>query len=402
MYKKNMNKKLEILEKDKSVIFLSPFTEDETNLTRTGVIKENSFFHSILLSYSKEYLELNDDDKNNFIKKLKDSLFSKKNLINNNYSDYKSNLLNIFDLVYNYISDANIENSELVKIIISKISINKVYNLFIDIIPYKELKYILDNNTDTDISLLKKNLTDNIKKYLKTLDILKYVDDKKYKFIKDNILIIIDTILDETENDMYKYYLNNISTIDEFVINLTSNRLKINIYIFNSKNRIPSIYKKFNYKKSIIILQIGNNYEGIGMIKNNRIKRIFDSNDILIQKINMFLFEPDKIEDEFPELITYLSYEDNIDETWDTIVRANDNIKDNVDETEDNVDETEDNVDETQDNVDETEDNVDETQDNISEINKKIIVDKQPTRKENRSKIIRVIDTDESSSDECD
>ena len=128
-----MNKKLEILEKDKSVIFLSPFTEDETNLTRTGVIKENSFFHSILLSYSKEYLELNDDDKNNFIKKLKDSLFSKKNLINNNYSDYKSNLLNIFDLVYNYISDANIENSELVKIIISKISINKVYNLFIDI-----------------------------------------------------------------------------------------------------------------------------------------------------------------------------------------------------------------------------------------------------------------------------
>ena len=38
----------------------------------------------------------------------------------------------------------------------------------------------------------------------------------------------------------------------------------------------------------------------------NKIKRDFDGDDLLIQKINMFLLNPEKIKNIYPELIQYL------------------------------------------------------------------------------------------------
>ena len=266
-----MNKELQILNPDKTVIFLSPFADEDTDLTRTGVIKEDSFFHSILLSYSKEYLEI--DDKNDYINKLKDSLFSKKNLINNNYENFKNNLIDIVETTYNYISNNKNDISPLSQKIVNKISKNKIYDLFVELLPLNSLKTILDKDNDENIISFKTDINENIKNHLKSIDILKQVDDKKYKFIKDNILVIINIIIDEVENNIYKYCLDNISTIDSSIVNLVSNRLKINIYIFNSKNRLPILYKNFNYKKSIIILQNKNHYESLGLLINNKVKR---------------------------------------------------------------------------------------------------------------------------------
>ena len=63
----------------------------------------------------------------------------------------------------------------------------------------------------------------------------------------------------------------------------------------------------FKNDKSVIIVKINDNFEIIGRLyKQNKIKRDFENDDLLIKKINMFLFNPEKVKDIYPELIKYL------------------------------------------------------------------------------------------------
>ena len=52
-YKMSSNKKIQIIEPGKTVIFISPLSGYDNYLVRTGVLNENnnSFLHSILNAY---------------------------------------------------------------------------------------------------------------------------------------------------------------------------------------------------------------------------------------------------------------------------------------------------------------------------------------------------------------
>jgi len=298
-----MDKKLIMsLYKNKTIVFPSPFEDGEISLVRTGVINDdnNSFFHSILTSYSDEYYNMDDKERINFLVKLKESIFTRKNfeLNKTNYKLVKNKIYNVFSSIYSFISlkkDFELE-TKLNKKIITKIKNNKLYDLFEELLPFDKIKDILKKD-ESNLKIYIKNIKVEIEHYLNTFNILSHVESKKSEFIKQNILNIVSTIMDEVLNFYYCSYFKNISNnLDYETVKLISERLKINIYSIDSKTKLPFLidqYKNFEHNQSIVIVKIENNFESIGLLlKRNRIQRIFDSNHTLIKKINTYLLNP--------------------------------------------------------------------------------------------------------------
>ena len=63
--------KLERVRENKTVVFWSPLDNDQDVFVRTGIIDEDSFYHSVLYGYSREYSQLNTKKRNKFVSKNK-------------------------------------------------------------------------------------------------------------------------------------------------------------------------------------------------------------------------------------------------------------------------------------------------------------------------------------------
>ena len=312
------NKKIQIIEPGKTVIFISPLSGYDNYLVRTGVLNENnnSFLHSILTAYSKDYFYMDTKNKKKFFEKFKENIFtiSQYEKCSKNYIAYQSKVLETLNYAYN----KNEITDKKIKKIIKNISKNPIYELLPDILPFDIVNNINIFNTKKDgkdnlFVLYKDSINEEIKFYLNSLEILNHVKDKnKVEFIKKNIKIIINTILEETKNYEYNNYYNEVTNdvnVNIDLINTLIKNLKLDIYFVDYKNKLPFKYDKdqiYKNKKSILVLKIEDNYEIIGLLlSDNKVQREFSSTHFLIEKSKTFLFEPEKIVLKCPELLQY-------------------------------------------------------------------------------------------------
>lgn len=336
-----MNKQLELqlLSPNKSVFFTSPLEDKKTCLSRTGVIHddENSFIHAVLGAYSKEYFNLNSKDKSSFLSNFKKSIYEKKNWkndkkqylffaegINDCYISLKKNIKRISESQTVDKDKLNsIKNKIALKII--KHMVLKNINLYDLIVDVMDVKFIFDDKEieDYSISSYKKLINKHIDEKLESVEILKRIDEKRSEFIKKGIVNFFNAILDKVEDQAYKMYLYKIKRVkcdSETLVSL-SRILKRNIYFVDSETRLPYIFdetQKNNHDKSVIILKIKNDFEIIGKLySGNKIKNDFDREDLIIKKIKMFIYEPEKIKYNYPELSKYVGDEDEEDEKSD-------------------------------------------------------------------------------------
>lgn len=329
---------ISILPMNQTVVFYSPI-EGKNILVRTGTIANNdSFYHSLLHGYSKEYIAMNRENREKFIETLKVSLSNKMTKgrwveLSNSLTaklSFQENIVSILSDFYKFLKYQN-KTKQVCQVIKKCIRKNKedkdkkMFLLISEAVPLEYFeKYILSSAFDKCANLLISKCKDiiihkSIKYFSNILRKMQKTHNLSLKQTKYYILHftnLINSVVDQAEELSYDEYIKNISntpvTVDEYTTKIISQRFKRNIYFINSKSRIPyKISEKSvcdTKQKSIILLWIGgNHYEIIGkLLPGNKVCREFDFNEPLIQTIHTFLENPNKIPKQYPNLIPYL------------------------------------------------------------------------------------------------
>lgn len=304
---------MENLDSGKTVIFVTPISGYNSHLVRTGNIQEDkSLIHAILIAYSKDYFLMNNKEKKDYYTKFIQNIIDMQTYEekNENYTRYKEQIIKFVECIYDENQDEL--KSKNFKSIFNEISKNPVYELIPEIILKEDILNILNSNSEIDFSKYKDEVKHSIKNYLESVDVLNQVsDNKKVELIKKNIKHIISIIIDDIKTYEYNSYKNSILSQDDFkLINTIMDKIKTNIYVIDSKNKLPINFNKLENNKnhkSIILIKLDNTYETIGLLlPKNKIQREFDSDNFLVQRINTFLFEPHKVVSTYPDLLHYL------------------------------------------------------------------------------------------------
>lgn len=307
---------MEILDSGKTVIFVTPISGYNNHLVRTGNIQEDkSLVHAILTAYSKDYFLMDNNDKKDYYTKFIENIVDIQTYEanNENYTRYKEQINKFVEFIYsdNQNNQDNLKNKTF-KNILKQITKNPVFELIPEIIVKEDMLDILKLNSDLDFSKYKDDVKHNIKNYLDSVEILNQVtDNKKVELIKKNIKHIMSIIIDDIKMDEFNLYKNNLLFQDDFkLINTIMDKIQTNIYVIDSKNKLPHNFNKLennNYSKSIILIKLNSTYETIGLLlPKNKIQREFDSDNVIIKRLNTFLFEPNKIVSTYPDLLQYL------------------------------------------------------------------------------------------------
>jgi hypothetical protein len=304
---------MENLDSGKTVIFATPISGYNNHLVRTGNIQEDkSLVHAILTAYSKDYFLMDKKTKKDYYTKFIENIVDIKSYEekNENYTRYKEQIIKFVEFMY---ADNQDElKTKNFKNILKQISNNPVYDLIPEIILKEDMLDILKPSSEVGFSKYKDEVKHSVKNYLDSVDVLNQVDDnKKVELIKKNIKHIISIIIDDIKTYEYNSFKNNILSQDDFkLINTIMDKIKTNIYVIDSTNKLPSNFNKLENNKnskSIILIKLDNTYETIGLLlPKNKIQREFDSDNFLVQRINTFLFEPSKIVSTYPDLLQYL------------------------------------------------------------------------------------------------
>ena len=337
--------KLKQLPVNKTVVFYSPIEGDDV-LVRTGTIGEGScFFHSILHSYSKDYSMMDKKDRMKLVLKLRAGLSGKmdkeswENMGEGNIAriPFEENIMEILISFYNFLENqnSNIRGRATRRVVKQLIGSTKekleIYEIISEILPLKDAfqKVILPKAYKNARSLSEYNIVidKQVQSYISKNGILTGSSKEQTRFILSSISELIELICMEAYDLAFKTYkkgLENIGTyVDSYSINYIADRFNRDIYFLNGNNRVPynncDTVDTLKGRKSIIIIWINkNHYEIVGrLLPGNRIQREFDATDPLIKKLKMFLLEPEKIRQQYPELSSHIPKSKNDDSDSD-------------------------------------------------------------------------------------
>lgn len=330
-------KELKEIPCNKCVVFYSPL-EGEDVLVRSGTVSDSQkFLHSVFHAYSEEYVGLGEMKRSKFIKKFKNNILKQIDTSDwENSNDciitIKNNIIEIFKSFYDYIINNNLDLEKNHLKILNDILHNsnnsrKKLKIIMKIISFNDMCYEIIEKAyekiyDNDIDLFCKEVYDNILNSVLKSSILKNSNtEKKKKFIYE-VQKLFKKIFDIAYTISFEKYMNNLNDNDiENNINyldIISSNIKRNIYFLNCKTRLP--YKvlqreKMKYNKSIIVLSLENGYEIAGiLLEGNKIKREFSNEAKIIKTIDNFVYEPESIKHNYPELLQFLDkrYRKNI------------------------------------------------------------------------------------------
>jgi hypothetical protein len=144
------------------------------------------------------------------------------------------------------------------------------------------------------------------------------LEEERVNFYISKLEKLINSVVNEAENSSYTEYIESLQDatmeVDAYTIGLISEKFNRDIYFIDARNRMP--YRdggndNIKKRKAIIVMWTGGcHYEIVGrLLPGNIIKREFDFNDTLIKRIYTYLYKPEKIPDQYPNLISYLPKE---------------------------------------------------------------------------------------------
>lgn len=260
---------------DKTAVFYTPMEGDDIYV-RTGVSKKDSLYHSILKSIksAKEYASKSEKERKKSVEKIKRKIIPEK--------DFNKQLfIKNFSDIY---TTKTIENKLLDD------TEKKVIKVLSDIVPIDTLNPIIQKN---DEKTLLTEIESVMIKQLKSAS----PDAKKVEYCIKILKAVIQKLLDAS------------ITEKPLTIETVASSIHREIFVINSKNRLPFEYKKNKRKKMIILLYLEDEkiYEPIGkLLHGNYIQREFEMKDSIIRKINTYLYHKDLLEERYPELYEYI------------------------------------------------------------------------------------------------
>lgn len=320
---------------NKNLTILSPFN---SNLVRTGTIADGScFFHAVLTSIKPSYRVLSLDQKSKIVEKLRNDIADSITfeVWKNNYCN-KSSFVTIsqlfwsfYKMYYTFIIDNKTTNTtKHIQPIINSINKTNSKHIF-EVVPLTLFQKITEDSYNTfeqnqrndKNTTLQESFDQTIQIALKNkfliLEVhhgLKLGDTHIDYFIK-HIQKLFKDLYALAEQKTYLLYIQTLKKCKKWItqdkLEVLSNYFKLDIYIFDDKNRLPyniggkELYKK---QKSIILLYVNNNhFESIAICKNRKeFVRTFDFLHPFIQKIYKFLCDKKTFKSSYPELSKYL------------------------------------------------------------------------------------------------
>lgn len=225
-----------------NVKFYSPVVKTII-LTRKSSTKTNSFYHSILSSYKAKYVSSSEDIRKLYVAKMKEFVISKieHDNINMDLTQLNTKLKTML--------------TTLLKTNNQYVSIAVILN---DLVPFSKFEP-LESTNNYKKAIVKKLISI----YNSKIKTLKGTEPKKIEFLLSKIKEIGVFVSDMIETDSYKEHLNRIKSdnnyMNEFIVNLISEKIKRNIIFINSKSRAPYRFKTFKFKKTIVLLDIDQN-----------------------------------------------------------------------------------------------------------------------------------------------
>jgi hypothetical protein len=337
MDKREQLAKLSILPVNKTVVFYSP-VEDKDVLVRTGTIGDGSCcYHATLHAYSKEYVSMNEKERGRFVAKLRSSLASK--VDRERWEEISGGLVakipfqeNINSLLHDFYRhvakgrDGRTKNvRRVIREVIKNDQDNETFALITEMVSINDfekriLPDVYDRCADDSIQACKDKLVDESERFYNK--VFQKLDDKvesrRVDFCVKKLGDLARAVANEADSMAFGDYISNLKDIsvvvDRYTIGLISNRFNRDIYFIDSRTRMP--YREggtdhIKGRKSIILMWTGGvHYEVVGrLLPGNRIQREFRPDEALIKRINMYLCHPEKIPDEYPNLIPYLPKE---------------------------------------------------------------------------------------------
>lgn len=324
----NTLNKLNILPSNKTVVFYSPIEGDYV-LVRSGTLEsENSFFHALAYGIYKDYYNMNETEKKDFVNKIKKNIFSKylsEHISVKFKSEFEKKIMFITENLYKFIrSEHNARGKTTKKVIKKLIDTNdklQYFNVITDLLPFETLNNIFIDSFNVSIT------TDDYTNIITKNTLKHFSDIKEIHKLDTDINKTFQTLIENMIFEIIKQSKNVILTnnVDTFIktleinkenIEIISKYFKRDIYFISSKNRIPyDLYSENieNKNKSIIIMTITDDsddkthYEIVGRLHTgNKVQREFNSDDIIINKIYEFICNPLEINKKYPELEEYI------------------------------------------------------------------------------------------------
>lgn len=312
---------------NKSITFNCPLSENNDIIfVRTGSIKKSSFLHSILYGYSSEYATMDSDKQMKTLHKFKASLIgkiSKDDWRTTEQSDiickipFQENTSQILQDIYNFISTKKTSKQTITELA-DKLNILKeiqLYTVITEMLPLSKIQEIINNVSCTNLSDIFQEVFTSVKKFINGIPEIKKLSQTKIDSIQTKTNNFINKVMEVAEDETFKKFLigeSVIDDIDEHMITLISERINRNIYFLNSKTKLPyqildSTKIKPDRKNMILISFPDNYYEIVGQLSHgNRIQRNFQPNDILVDKLYNFIYNPEEIHSKYPDLLRYL------------------------------------------------------------------------------------------------
>jgi len=314
--------KIQAVALNKTVVFETPLAEEEDVFVRTGVLKSKyPILHCILHATLKEYVEMEQDDRENYANGILNSMHQGISMdawskLNNGLDarvSFENMLTSSVKSLYSFISK---EEEKYLTVKPARTIVSKfigrdpasssyknnmyIYNIIFDILTVKDLTDIILPSVFKEVLSIKEykeKIISKVQKFLSKNDILNSANREKAESFKKKIIDFMTELIDQSEKEAYNEYnllkRNKTEIVSKQTLETYSNYFKKNIFILDSINRMPNISlctsidnKKY---KSIILLQINDSiFEVVGKLEvGNRIRREFDYDDILSETLRL-------------------------------------------------------------------------------------------------------------------
>ena len=298
---------MNILPASKTVVFYSPVDGKDVFVRSGSMTEGNSIIHSLLHACYSDYIFKEPKDKlklhNKFYKKIQQKIWEKQPV---NKEIFLKEANHVFEQFYIDVKGGELYKNNL-----------ELYQTLCELVSFENFSTVilpssLEKNDNVTMKTLTKNIISETKEF--TANVLtnfgeELEQQRKKSFVK-KLSKVVHTLLLKINNTLYTIFSNSQLTINQNTLEIISKKLNRDIYIFNSTNRLPvNILPETSIKnrKSILILSINGHYEVIGkLLSSNKVQREFNRKDSIIKRIKAFLYQPDIIEEHYPELLPYI------------------------------------------------------------------------------------------------